>query len=1159
MKLRNLIVNRLPGIDHQFRITEIGDGIQILHGPNGVGKSSIAKAIESIFWDKANYEHSVLATATFSEGSSTWTGDREGTRISWKKDGSASTPPPLPSSHLSHCFFLRLSDMLNATDQGAGEFAEGIQRQLSGGYDTVSVKEELFPTIRNNHGSRQFKIYGDKTQEIDRAEGSQESLGLREDKLGELEQEIIATDDAAGRLDGVEMALELLAHRSNLADLEALISGLPDGVEILSGDEAVNIGEFRSQIDELLGEKQDLISERDLALEQRQATGLEAEIDTVDLNDWRDDEKELIAIENRLVSLEEEVETQNAKVLDAQKAVGRSGEELKDNIDVPQTRSLLEYLDKAQNLDREIKNLSETIEFLEELGAKDERDESESLPKLISARTSLLNWLRSAPPPKDSTKAFFVGVRIAGALLAAAGAALVMVDPIFGLPAIALGAGLIVATFVKPRATLQPDVRRDVQNRYPQLGVEPPISWNETDVEVRLAEIDETIGKQTAKSERDRDRDGDRTKALFELKELYNQRKEIEDEREALFTALEITDDSFDPGIVDLLRSLDELRNESRKLAEVKRKQELARGQYEELIKRLNDIFSTHGIGSDAKNCAGVGSRLQELTTKNTNYRDANSSWNGALRAIKRVEGEIEGLNDKRDKIYVNAGVALGDDLTLGKKIEALPNYTDLASKAQKIRPLISEKNEKLENGKSKDLLDFTEEDLNLEAEKLKEITRTADELKERRTNLTRDLEDAKFGNDVEELIHEQELAMQELDASRQEALKSIAGDFLMTLVENEHEKTQTPRVFNRAMELFADFTDHNYELKLPTDPNNPELCAVDTQSNEVKSLDSLSDGTRTQLLLAAKVAYAEDVEQGVSLPLFLDETLVQSDPGRFENIIANLGKVANDSGRQIFYITSDPYDISRIKHILEAKDFPQPGTIDVAKARQIERLISTSSELEFIPPEILPEPEGMSAEDYAIALQVDRFAPRAGADPQHLYYIIRDDLVTLHKLAKARITGVGQWRRLSETPSAEIICGSTGSVEMLNRRIDVLDQFCLAWSRGRGKPIDRSVLEASKAFSNNNIDFATDLCKAYDGDASAFMNALENSELPRFQTRKREVLEEYLTDNGYIDRAECLDLDEIIRSLHSTPIGSTMQEFILTEVPYWHALAEAH
>jgi DNA repair protein SbcC/Rad50 len=1159
MKLRSLIVNRLPGIDHQFRITEIDGGIQILHGPNGIGKSSIAKAIESIFWEKASNEHSVLATATFSEGSSTWTGDREGSRIFWKKDGSASTPPPLPGSHLSHCFFLRLSDMLNATDRGAGEFAEGIQRQLSGGYDTVSVKEELFPRIRNNHGSRQFKIYGDKTQEIDRAEGSQENLRLREDKLGELEQEIIATDDAANRLDDVQMALELVTHRNDLANIEVLISDLPDGIEILSGDETVNIDELSSQIDDLLDEKQGHISERDLALEQRQETSLDAEIDAVDLNDWRDDEKELIAIENRLVSLEEEVETQNAKVLDAQKSVGRSGEELRDDIDVPQTRSLLEYLDKAQNLDREIKNLNETIEFLEELGAKDDRDESESLPKLISARTSLLNWLRSAPPPKDSSKPFSVGVRIAGAILAAVGAALVMVDPIFGLPAIALGLGLIVATFVKPRPTLQPDVRSDVQNKYPQLGVEPPIGWNESDVEVRIAEIDENIGKQTAKSERDRDRDGDRRKALFDLKELESQRKEIEDEREALFAALEITDDSFDPGIVDLLRSMDELRNESRKLAEVKRKQELARGQYDDLIKRLNEIFSTHGIASDAKNCAGVGARLQELTNKNTNYRDANSSSNVASRAIKRVEGEIEGLNGKRDKIYVNAGVAVGDDLALGKKIETLPNYKDLVSNVQKFRPLISEKNEKLEHGKSKDLLDLTEEGLNLEAEKLKKITETADELKERRTNLTRDLEEAKSGNDVEELIHEQELAMQELDASRQEALKSIAGDFLMTMIEDEHEKTQTPRVFNRAMELFADFTDHNYELKLPTDPNNPELRAVDTQSNEVKSLDSLSDGTRTQLLLAAKVAYAEDVEQGVSLPLFLDETLVQSDPDRFENIIVNLGKVANDSGRQIFYITSDPYDISRIKHILEAKGFPQPGTIDVAKARQIDQLISNSSELEFIPPETLPEPEGMLAEDYAIALHVDRFAPRTGADPQHLYYLIRDDLETLHRLAKARITSVGQWRRLSETPSAETICGSAGSVEMLNRRIDVLDEFCLAWSRGRGKPIDRSVLEASKAFSNNNIDAATDLCKKYGGDASAFMNALENSELPRFQTRKREALEEYLTDNGYIDRAECLDLDEIIRSLHSTSIGSTMQEYILSEVLYWHALAEAH
>ena len=42
---------------------------------------------------------------------------------------------------------------------------------------------------------------------------------------------------------------------------------------------------------------------------------------------------------------------------------------------------------------------------------------------------------------------------------------------------------------------------------------------------------------------------------------------------------------------------------------------------------------------------------------------------------------------------------------------------------------------------------------------------------------------------------------------------------------------------------------------------------------------DKLSDGTRAQLILAARLAFAEEAEQGAALPLFLDEALDHSDP----------------------------------------------------------------------------------------------------------------------------------------------------------------------------------------------------------------------------------------------------------------------------------------
>ena len=139
----------------------------------------------------------------------------------------------------------------------------------------------------------------------------------------------------------------------------------------------------------------------------------------------------------------------------------------------------------------------------------------------------------------------------------------------------------------------------------------------------------------------------------------------------------------------------------------------------------------------------------------------------------------------------------------------------------------------------------------------------------------------------------------------RDEALFAEAGRFLIDGVEEEYEQTQLPRVFERARNHFSEFTHHNYELRLSKEAKSPRLFAVELSSGEGRELDELSDGTRAQLLLAARITFAEEVEHGQVLPLFLDEALDQSDPARFEAIVRGLGRVAEDQGRQIFYLTS--------------------------------------------------------------------------------------------------------------------------------------------------------------------------------------------------------------------------------------------------------------
>ena len=52
MKLRRLAIDRLPGIDEPFALEDLGDGFHVIVGPNGIGKSSLCRAIRALLWSE---------------------------------------------------------------------------------------------------------------------------------------------------------------------------------------------------------------------------------------------------------------------------------------------------------------------------------------------------------------------------------------------------------------------------------------------------------------------------------------------------------------------------------------------------------------------------------------------------------------------------------------------------------------------------------------------------------------------------------------------------------------------------------------------------------------------------------------------------------------------------------------------------------------------------------------------------------------------------------------------------------------------------------------------------------------------------------------------------------------------------------------------------
>src|SRR3546814_1932180 len=82
---------------------------------------------------------------------------------------------------------------------------------------------------------------------------------------------------------------------------------------------------------------------------------------------------------------------------------------------------------------------------------------------------------------------------------------------------------------------------------------------------------------------------------------------------------------------------------------------------------------------------------------------------------------------------------------------------------------------------------------------------------------------------------------------------------------------------------------------------------------------------------------------------------------------------------RQIFYLTSDPLDTDRIQHALAEENCEMVAAIDLGLIRTKAASVKEPGALRVEQRPSIPVPDGLSAEDYGVALGVPSFQPCLG------------------------------------------------------------------------------------------------------------------------------------------------------------------------------------
>jgi len=1129
-------VRRMPGFrDGGFTLHGLGPGINLVHGPNASGKSTVARSLQALLWPaSAPARASLLGRASLEDGA--WRIDLDAGHVQCQRDGEDASPPPVAPVETSDRYYLSLQDLLTVEGR---DLAAVVLKESSGGYDVGEAADAAGFRARTGSPRRAIDALRKARAALRRAHEAQDTLRDRAASLRELEQDKREASRAMGRLRAVQKARE---YRKALESSEASrreLERFPKGIGRLAGTELEALEGIRRRLDDDRGRLDAARAELERARRECERVSFpDGGLPAGFVAGLRERVNELASAEQTLRERAQEIARLDAELREERARFG-------DAMDDRRARAL------ARVGPAELERLHALAARAEEFGARrhalqavsewaGDLDRPADLEALREAASHLHQWLArgETDPARERRLRVVSGLAAAGLLVA--GVVLALALHLAGLILAALALPLL---YVLARSGRTDDGKQRLRQAFERLGVPRPGSWTVEAVEARAAELHREMAQATLAAEKEA-RFGDLGKKRAAIDEEL---ASLEAQRASLVDEIGLAPDLEHPAVAHLVSRIARWQDLTTRRAGAARAHDEAARQRDRLVAALREAVAPFGLEEmldgpalDGPAVAGV---VDDLSRREAEHDKARAAVATSERAIEEAGRRIRAAEAEERALYERAGLEPGDESTLRAYASEREAYAKARERARDLEREAARLAEDLAG--HPDLMECTPEQIDEELKRCEEAARRYDRLVQEIGRIQGQVEDAKQKHDIEEKLAAVEDCREALRRQRDEDQAAVVGHEIAAWLRCRTRDLERPRVFHRARELLLGITNGRHRLELHDEEDPPAFRAVDTVTDIGHDLDELSSATRVQLLLAVRVAFIEEQEQGPSLPLLLDETLGNCDDRRAKAIIRAATEIVR-SGRQIFYFTAQGDEAGKWLAELEGSDVPV-RRIDLAEARGLaESERSGSIAIDRPPRREVPEPQGMSRAAYGRELGVPSFDPRRGnVSSVHLWHLV-DDLSVLHRLLCLDITRWGQLESLVRFGGGAGFVEQDGVLDRACAAADLLDYAARQWQRGRGRPVDREALQASGAVSDAFLDEVADLAKSFGGDAARLLDALERKRVKRFQSKSCERLRTWLTEEGYLDESRQLSRDELRASVLGTA-RRALEEGLLT------------
>jgi len=1113
---REIEVRRMPGFIKTGMppITGLSAGVNIIYGPNASGKTTLSRAIRRLIRAEPDASSDDLLRAVLDIGGSEVQIDDTFGRVTCHRDGKPVDVELLAPADLPQRYLLALDDLI-AIDGDSG-LAEQIVRESSGGYGIQQAAQELGFKPKPSGRTAAVKALKTATDQRRQVEKEQRELAGRVVRREELQAELDRARDAANLAEELKDAIHYVQARVALAEARERLEAFDSRIGQLAGDELEKIEALRNQLGDDGEKREEREARRVGATEQLKASPLPDDgVPQHRVTELTDRLHRLRELDGSRSSARQNVATERARLEELR---GKLPVELSDEQLANATGESIAGGFVWARRSEEQRNEQSGLDHLRLFLTRDEsEDDLDSLRRGIDL---LHEWraLRQVPatPTRHRRDSLIAGGIIAVAALAMG----LLVHPSWFFALVFSVALLAWSLAQKPTGPVDESRLLD---KLTELDLAPSDSWQSDRGRTFLNTLQRDLARAELQQECSRllqTTVAKQAKIEKELVEITNKRQAWEEQHEfpAFAGEAELV------FAAESLRSIFQIRSD---LIGVEAAMQKLQDEFDQELATIQTVLAEFGFEA-AATLPELAGQLDQLERFRQEHHQAGQTISDSTERLHELDLRTRQAELDVSDVYERVGLNEGDDKTLEELVDRLDGFRTHQEQVTEQTGAVSETAKRLENPEQWDGRAVGQ----LEQELAKSTTQAAaqEDLQKELSELDADVKTARTGVKLETALLSQVNCSDALKEQRANDLHAMLGNILVKHLDRADRSSEQSLLFGRARELFDDFTNFRHKLVV-SGGETPGFRAIDTSLGIEQELHELSSGTKVQLMLAVRVAYLESQEQRWTLPLVLDETLATSDEQRARQIIEAGIKLAR-AGRQIFYLTAQHDEVGKWRALLEDAQDVEHVVKDLAEIRQFdERDRVPPMELLMSTRVAVAEPnDGEDRASYGERISVPPINPRESVGNIHLWYLI-DDVEFLHRLLKHHINRWGQFEALAQRGSGDID-ESSAAYHKARSAVHVVKIAIEAWSRGRGKPVDRAALLQSGAVSETFNDRVAAMNQSVGGDARALIEELENHPLPRFQAARREQLREYLIGEGYLDERERLEPGQILEQV---------------------------